>query len=85
MTLPTQEQLNELRILNDAKEVERSSPPPDATQQTEAELKVVRLARELTDALQAARELGVPMVIQVDDIHLGKRLLTQVLARVLVD
>ena len=77
--------LIELRVLNDAKEVERRSPPPDEVQQKEAALEVVRLARQLTDALGAARELGVPMVIQVDDIPLGKRLLTQVIARMLIE
>lgn len=36
---------------------------------------------ELTNALQAARELGVPMFIEVGDIRIGERTHTQVLAR----
>ncbi|WP_155923933.1 hypothetical protein [Mesorhizobium sp. L103C119B0] len=79
------QELAERRILNNAKEVEQRSPPPSEAQQVEAALKVHRLALELTVALRAARDLGVPLVIQVDDIPMGKRLLTQVLARMLVD
>lgn len=75
----------EQRVMDEAKEVGRGGLPPDEAQQTEAALKVLRLARELTGALQAARELGLPMVIQVDDIPMGKRLLTQVLARMLIE
>ncbi|TIL23665.1 MAG: hypothetical protein E5Y88_22325 [Mesorhizobium sp.] len=54
-------------------------------QQKEAALKVVRLAMELSTALEAARELGLPMVIEVDDIPFGERILTQVLARMLIE
>ena len=51
--------------------------------QQEAAMKVVKLATALTDALEAARKEGVPMVIQVDDIAIGKQIHTHVLARML--
>ncbi|MET3594663.1 hypothetical protein ABID26_004071 [Mesorhizobium shonense] len=54
--------------------------------QKEAALKVIRLAMELSIAWEAASEAGVPMVIEVDEIPLGKagRTVKQVLARLLV-
>lgn len=53
--------------------------------QEDAALKGVKWASELTHALEAAREMGLPMVVQVDDISIGGRMHTQVLARLLIE
>ncbi|RUU95487.1 hypothetical protein EOB36_32395 [Mesorhizobium sp. M6A.T.Cr.TU.017.01.1.1] len=53
-------------------------------QQKEAALKVVRLAMELTTALQAAHDAGVPMVIEQDEFSVSGRPIRQVLARLLI-
>ncbi|WP_095201653.1 hypothetical protein [Mesorhizobium carmichaelinearum] len=55
-------------------------------EQGKAAQRVVKLAMELSIAWDAAIDLGVPMVIQVDEIPVGSsgQTIRQVLARLLV-